>query len=106
MISCYHVIKMANDKLINGGNIKVREHEQISKGQWRKAHKPHSCDIVYYFGLKPHNECGISPNLYYWNTNENTGEPFKTYKICRYCADMNLETAHKLSRGERDAYKK
>ena len=88
--------------------MKVKDHYQMEDGKWRRARKDHHCDIVIYFGVKPHEKCTgtAGKNQYYFDTMELDGSGhFKTHKICGWCAQMELDTAIKMTRAERDAYR-
>lgn len=86
----------------------VEKHEQMENGQWRRARKTHPCDIVSYFGVKPHEKCTgtAEKSDYYFDTNQLDGSgPFKTHKLCRWCAQMELDTAVKMTPEERKNYR-
>lgn len=89
--------------------MRVEKHDQMTDGKWRKARKSHTCDIVGYFGIKPHENCTgtTGKNQMYFDTGQLDGSgPFKTAKFCRWCAQMKIDTAIKMTRAERNEYRR
>jgi len=88
--------------------MRLREHEQMAEyGKWRKARKRHVCEVVDYFGVRPHPSCTgfIEPNNYYWDSGQLTDSPFRTSKFCRFCADMELKETGTMPYEERQEYR-
>ena len=91
--------------------MKVKEAANKTNGNdglYRKARKTHSCDVVKFFGLRPHSQCTgeIKPTQYYFDMNDgDNGSVYKTHKLCRFCAEMEYNNAPVMSRAERDKHK-
>ena len=86
----------------------IENHDQLENGQWRKGRKSHPCDTVIYFGVQPHPKCTgqTGKNQMYFDSGVgDNGSHYKTHKFCRWCAQMELDTAHKMTRDQRDEYR-
>lgn len=87
--------------------MKLKERTQLLDGKYRKARKTHSCDIVKYFGLYPHEQCTgeIKPTQYYYDICDgDNGSVYKTHKLCRNCAEMEYDNARMMPPKERKEY--
>ena len=88
--------------------MKVKDHYQLEEGKYRKARKTHPCNMVKYFGQRPHAECTgeIKPTQYYFDMCDgDNGSIYKTHKLCRFCAEMELDESRTMSPDERKKYR-